>query len=308
MFNEIYFTEIDAYVSGNMTPDERTAFENRLKTEPDLATELADFQQVLGNIEPIERQQLRHQIGNVAADLKADGFFEKGENSAEGGPLSWNIPTSSGIKDKIADIHAELGEKGFFEPQNDVKTRRFSIWQYAAAASIALLIGVGFWLFSPKKTDNTGAIVAAAFQSETAVPEVIISKLKSQTGMASGEASDADLLRCLELYKAKNYAAARPALQQHIAQFGNQSDVKAAQFYYALACIGDNKELEKAIPILENLRTQTAWASDASWFLALAYLQNGRYTEGSSMLKKIAESNDSFKKESIELLQKLDKK
>ncbi len=300
MFNEKYFTEIDAYLSGNMPPDEQTAFENQLKNEPELAAELAEFQRLLSGIEPLNQQRLRHQISNVKAGLEADGFFKKGENSAVEDPLS--------IKSKIADIHAELGEKGFFKPKNDIKTRRISAWQYAAAASVALLVAVGLWLFSSKKTDNTGAIVAAAFQSETAVPEVIISKLKSQTGMASGEAADADLLRCLELYKAKNYAAARPALQQYIAQFGNKVDRSLAEFYFALSCIAENKDLEKAIPLLEYLRTQTAWASDANWFLALAYLQNGRNTEGVTLLKKIAESNDSFKKESIELLQKLDKK
>jgi TolA-binding protein len=298
MFKETYFTEIDAYASGNMTPDERTAFENRLKTEPDLAAELVAFQDVLGGIEPLQRQGLRHQIGNVVADLKTEGFFKNEEKTAEQDPLS--------IKGKIANIHAEFAEKSFFYEGNKVKTRRFSVWQWAAAASIALLVGVGLWFISSKKTDNSAIFVAEAFKAETVVPDVLISKLKSQTGMATGQA-DADLLRCFELYKAKDYAAAKTALQAHVTQFGDKTDIRAAEFYFALTCIATQTDGTKAISTLQNLQKETAWMSEANWFLALAYLQNGQNTEGSVLLKKIAENGDNFKEEAVALLQKLEK-
>jgi anti-sigma-K factor RskA len=299
MFNDTYFPEIDAYVSGNMTPDERTLFENRLKTEPDLAAELVAFQDVLGGIEPLKRESLRHKIGSVTEDLAAEGFFKNEEKTTEQDPLS--------IKSKIADIHAEFAEKGFFESENKVKTRRLSVWQWAAAASIALLVAVGLWLVSSKKTDNSATLVAEAFQAETVVPDVLISKLKSQTGMASGEAADVDLLRCFELYKAKNYAAAKTALQAHITQFGDKTDKRAAEFYFALTCISTHTDGEKAISTLQNLQKETAWASEVNWFLALAYLQNGKNTEGVNLLKKIEEGNDNFKNEAANLRQKFEK-
>jgi hypothetical protein len=231
--------------------------------------------------------------------LKAEGFFKNEEKTAQQDPLS--------IKGKIANTHAEFAEKDFFEPEKVVKTRRLSVWQWAAAASIVLLVAVGLWLFLPKKTDNTAVIVAEAFQSETVVPDVLISKLKSQTGMASGEVADTDLLRCLELYKAKNYVAAKPALEAHITQFGDKTDKRAAEFYLALSSIATHTDGAKAISMLQNLQKETAWASEANWFLALAYLQNSKNTDGVVLLKKIAESNDNFKKEAAALLQKLEK-
>ncbi len=281
MFKEIYFREIDAYLSGNMTDEERQVFEKKLIEDLDLASELEAYKQVLTGIEPIEKQQLRQQIGNIASDLKVEGFFK-----TENDPLS--------IKSQITSVHAALQNEDFFkEEQTKIRKITPMLWVMAAAASVLLLVAVGYWLFFSKPKVDYEAVASRYFVPEKNESNLLIRKLTEQNGMAAGSPQEAGFLNALKLYQAEKYTEAIAAFENYTTQYGKDADV-AAHFYTAISLLNKNEQIDEAIRLLTPLAAdvESGWSEEANWYLALAKIKNKKYTEGVLLLKKIAAEKD----------------
>ena len=67
--------KIDAYLSGNLSPDEKTAFENELNNNPDLKNQVEQQQEL---IRAVNRKALRTQIASVAAGAAGGGASSGG--------------------------------------------------------------------------------------------------------------------------------------------------------------------------------------------------------------------------------------
>lgn len=187
------------------------------------------------------------------------------------------------IKNMFSDLASE----------NEIpETKVFRLRPWLAAASIALLVGLGSWfLFFNSPDLNTAELYAANFTPYANVIQPIergtqLEDLKTQAFIAY---ENEEYLKALELFK-----------ELHTKQNDSYID-----FYSAMVLMQLNKQ-EEAIPLLEGYIEKEGELKDrASWYLALAYLKLDDIASSKKQLNILVRKNG-FKAENAEkLLDKL---
>lgn len=242
--NEGFFltdTDIDAFIAGNLDDDKKAGFDTRLANDTDFASDVTMQKDLLKGIELGADNDLRDKIRGIHQNLDSEKFFEKQDHTAIIRPLN---------------------------AENSAKIRRIGVQWWAAAASIALVIAAGFWLFNPAKPTTYDNIVTQYFQAESNRVKDVYSELSAE-GFATDKLRNNSLKMALEAYQAKNYVTAKSLLAAHVVQFKDDFD---AQFYLSMTYMSLHENTQ-AIPFLTNLlnNTGSGWMKEAKWHLALIY-------------------------------------
>lgn len=233
--------EMNAYLSGQLDGAARLAFEARTRQDIDLQREVQlqhELRQGLSLLAQKERFKAMH------TDLMQRGLLPPATSRSEKEP-------SASQEGKIRPLYA----------------RQPVFWQnrgyLTAAASLALLIGIG-WLFFWKQSIPAPDVQ----QRDKAFYAAFTPDLKS----APPTPADPDLL-----------GAAQPD------RSGSRDSLQLRQGISLL----QRQQLQPAItqlqPIAQGLPGH--WRASAQWYLALAYLKNGQPTQTDSLLAIITGSN-----------------
>ena len=174
--------------------------------------------------------------------------------------------------------------KTYFEKQDaPKKVIRFKPWQYAMAASVALLIGVVMF-------NNLSTPVYGDFANYDNISLTV-----------RGE-QDALLHTAENAFNAKDFAKAEEAFKSLLVL---EKDNTELQFYSGVANIELNN-FETAEKLLISLsKGQSVYKNKAKWYLALSNLKQEEYNECLEILKTISEDADEYK-QAQRLIKKLD--
>lgn len=188
------------------------------------------------------------------------------------------------IKEMLSNLAAEKAKP---------ETKVFQLRPWLAAASIALLVGLGSWFLFFNSSDlNTAELYASNFTPYDNVIHPIergnqLEDLKTQAFTAY---ENEEYPEALELFK-----------ELHAKQNDSYID-----FYSAMVLMQLNKQ-EQAIPLLEGyIEKEGELADRASWYLALAYLKIGDIAKSKEQLNVLVKKNGFKAKTAEELLDKLD--
>ena len=161
----------------------------------------------------------------------------------------------------------------------------------AIAASIALLILAGWWVFS-LQSSQPEALYAAYFTPAEGLPTTL------------GYADNAQFAEGMISYKLGAYAEAldywKPLLSADPAN-------DTLNYYSGLAYLA-SEQPDQAIAYLDKVveNESSGYNTDARWYLALAYLKNEQTTEAQALLQVLAEEDSPYQEESREVLEKLE--
>lgn len=227
----------DKYINDKMDEAELAEFEKELEENKELADDLAVFLDIREGVEAIGDKELESKIKAIDKKLDRDNFFSE--------------PTSKIIKMKSTK----------------------SIWRrpLAIAASLAVLLTAGYFLFSP--TNNNQQNLAATFekfkQPETTATSEILDKLEA-SGFADDNKSKQDsLAAALTLYEQGAYKKAISYVNQYLKTYPED---KVAKLYLGLSLLQDEeygKAAKHLMPLaeLDDFEQQEV----AKWYLALCY-------------------------------------
>ena len=279
------YDKIDDYVEGMLLDTERQAFESALKTDAKLAQEVRLYQDLIKGMEVATDADLRRTIGSVQQRLAAENFFKEDFQIAE-----------------------KPQKEAIIRPLNVEKTgiiRKLSVYQWAAAASVLLLIVAGLWFLQPHKDALFSETYTAYFQAENTKLNGVYDEI-STPSFATDKARNESLKNALDAYKTKNYAVAKSQFQAHLRIYALDID---AQFYLAQTFM-NLKEGQSAAVLLENLSKNEGnrWQKDAQWYQMLNYLtMKERRNETLILLKNISDDVASpYQAKAGEMLKKLD--
>lgn len=172
MDNAPYYDQINAYLKGALSPENRAAFEQALLTDADLAAEL-NFQRSLKAA--AEHRAAQAQAKDIMAHLRSKGLFESGAQQAERDRQL--LESAKGDPEAIARLlakHSSLADWKALDPEGFkevVKERQkeeapvlvmdrarvVSIWvrRVAAVAAVVVLGLVGYrYIIIPKDTNR----------------------------------------------------------------------------------------------------------------------------------------------------------
>ncbi|GAB3169296.1 anti-sigma factor [Telluribacter humicola] len=122
--SEEMFNQIHAYLGGEGTVEERSAFEQQMNQSPALAREVATQKRIKSGL---KINEYKTQFEGIHAQLKAEG----------------SLPIVNTTLEKEVVGEEERNEKVL--PTTSYR----SLWRYvAAAASIIVVIGVGWWVYN----------------------------------------------------------------------------------------------------------------------------------------------------------------
>jgi predicted Zn-dependent protease len=190
-----------------------------------------------------------------------------------------NEEASKAFKNNLDNI-----SKTYFEKQDAPKKLiRFKPWQYAMAATVALLIGITMFntLSSPVYED--------------------FANYDNISLTVRGE-QDALLHTAENAFNAKDFAKADEAFKSLMVLDKDNTEL---QFYRGVANVELNN-FKTAESLLTNLSNgQSAYKNKAIWYLALSSLKQKDYDECMEILKTIPEDADDFE-EAQKLIKKLD--
>ncbi len=189
-------------------------------------------------------------------------------------------------KEERQDIKAMFS--GLTTENTKTETKVLQLRPWLAAASIALLVGLGSWFLFFNNSDlNTDALYAANFTPYDNVIQPIergnqLEDLKTQAFTAY---ENEEYPEALKLFK-----------ELHLKQNDSYID-----FYSAMVLMQLNKQ-EEAIPLLEKYIEKEGELKDrASWYLALAYLKVENIASSKKQLNVLVKKNG-FKAEAAEIL------
>jgi hypothetical protein len=235
----------ESYLSEALSKDEVTSFEARLKSEP-------EFNQAFNTYKELN-SFLEHK-------------FENEEASTE-------------FQDNLKSI-----SNSYFEKQEaPKKVIQFKPWQYAMAASVALLVGIFmFNNFSNPSFNDYNNYESVSFTVRGA---------------------NDDLLKTAqEAFNNKDFASAEVAFKKLIEKDENNAELK---LYRAISNIELNN-FEMADNILKELSSgNSAFKNKATWYLALSKLKQENKDACLEILKTIQEEADDYK-QAQKLIKKLD--
>ena len=253
---------IDRYLDGSLSAEDRILVEQRLKTDADFKNTFADVQEAMLAVRLAYKNDIKAILRKEQALLKAI--------PAEAAEIKVvTLPTTA---PKSETQNSEL------ETQNSkLKILRGLL----AAASVALLALVGYWLM-PKQAafdfyskQNTWIEVDRSIESAKQNRQDIINRF--------GEENSNKLLKGLTFYNAEKFEqAAKILLSVNI-----QNDTLS--LYQANALIKINKG-QDAVTILEKIPATSPLSAEKDWFLAIAYWRAGNLEKAKTLLQDIAKN------------------
>jgi len=235
----------ESYLSNELSKDEAATFESRLKTEPEFGQAFKTYKALSFHLE--------HKFKNEEASKAFEGNLKNISNA-------------------------------YFEKQESPKkVIRFKPWQYAMAASVALLIGVFMFnnLSNPQFSDyNNYDSISLTVRGD----------------------NDNQLKLAEEAFNNKDFAKAEKAFGNLIKLDKENSELK---LYQAISNIelGHYSMAEK---VLHDLKKGTSvYKNKAIWYLSLSKLKQENYNSCLEILKTIPEDAEDFNK-AKKLINKLD--
>lgn len=238
--NEQYIDTIHRYLTGTLEAAEHAAFEEELKTNATLRSDVELEHVLLAGIDKAGEAQLRTNIGAVHQQLKADGFFESAGQEA---PLRVSYLSGS--------------------------TR---IKQFIAIAASLVVVAGAVWFFIQNGSTRNDAIFANHYQpaEDLQRAQTIVTRLKS-TGFGGVNTQPDSLRLALQAYEAGQYDEALALLTALGAAYPQNDTV---QYFTGVVHIS-HERYAKAIEVLLPLsRSDTsALRNDALWNLGLCYLK-----------------------------------
>lgn len=239
--NEEYYLLFDEYLSDEMSDEAKTAFEKQLKEDVAVASAFETFKEL--------HLHLETKFGK-ATELKA---FEENLKS--------------------------ISKKQFKTKKS--KVIPFKPWQYAMAASVAVLVGLFLFQNTNPSFDDYNNPEGAYF---------------TERGLENGTLKAAE-----EAYNEKKYKKAIPYFETILKE--NKSP--ELQFFYAVSLLEDN-QFQKAESNLNELKQGTSIYKDkAIWYLALSKLKQKDYESCKNILLTIPEDYENYD-EVQQLLNELD--
>jgi len=167
------------------------------------------------------------------------------------------------------------------------KPKQKSIWwQYAAAAIVVILAGVGIFSYINSGSNNE-ELYLAYYQT---YPNVVAPNVR-------GENENTLKNEAFIAYDAEDYKEA-------IRLFSQIKNEEFAVFYSAISYL-ELDENPNAIQILESGKFSDSlypFETYRKWYLALAYLKTNQKDKGKKILMELAESENLQKEKAIELL------
>ena len=239
--NEERYILFGQYLENELSAEEKTNFEKQLAEDQELASAFEIFKEM--------NLHLEIKFGN-ATELNA---FKK------------NIKS-------ISEEHFK---------SKKIKVVSFKPWQYAIAASVAILVGLFVFQNINPSFDDYNNPEMATFTERGDVNE--------------------DLKLAQDAFNAKNYKAAIPYFEV-ILKGNNGSEI---QYFYAVSLLEEN-QFQKAETNLMDLKLGTSiYATKATWYLALSKLKQKDYKSCKEILLTIPDNYDDYEQVQ-ELLNELD--
>lgn len=228
------FTFFEAYLSEELSKEERLSFENRLKEEHELSEAFNNYKELYGFLE--------HKFTTE----KATEEFRENIN--------------------------EISE-GYFTNKKKTKVIKFKPWQYAAAASVVLFLGVTMF-------NNFGGNPVYSAFSEHEILSLTERGNQNQLYLNAEQA-----------FNSNNYEQAEQLLSEILITNPNLVEV---ELYKAISLIEIN-QFTSADKILLGVSNQnSAYKYSAKWYLALSKLKQKQYEDCELLLKEIPENTDVY--------------
>ena len=256
---------IDQYLRGELSEEATDAFRQRLTTDNELKERL-EFEQELFNTLGEDSWHFVDRDEPKVATYKAD--FQSAEAQA--------------LKDSIA----EAG-KNYKQKQKKGKSR--SMWTYAVAASVVLVIS--FFMLRPGSA-TTDALYTD-YLAQTELPDL--------TSRSSTNDSE-ELARSQTLFDERNYEEAAMAYSELLAKGVQLSGIYINLSLSQVAL----EQYDEALATLDALiNSNLIDAQKGYWFKALVYLKAGDSAEAKKQLNQIVDQGLYNKELASELLEEL---
>lgn len=247
--SENQFELIEAYLANQLSPTDRASFETDIAGDAGFRAEV--------NRQRDLRLGLRG-LGIERALARAKAQVEQINSTVEDTPLTDSVPINQPI------------------------IRSLNTWRYwAAAASVVLLLGVGYYAYQ-----QSGSRQAEIAYADTFSPTSSDQLLKEFPTGSLPPSAQAQLLNALTNYRAGNYDKVIAQLKRLPA---DKQTIYYKNYFLGLSYLANNQP-GNAIPLLKQARTapSSAIRQKSDWFLTLAYVKNGQTKKALPMLKQIS--------------------
>jgi predicted peroxiredoxin len=269
--------QIEMYLEGQLQGADLTAFEQEMKQDATLQTEVAEYKDLIQGIRIAGQNEFVHLIHTWEKELAAaDVIAEKATTDVQSSPQDSSTA--------IGNSYGKVVE------MTSVKGNRFKwIYRIAAAACVLVLIGVGIMQFVGQNTD-----AQLYEQNFTHLPPNFIER----------DDTISLLTEAVKLYDKKEYGAANPKFDTFLAKDPNNI---AASLYAGISHLAVG-ETDRAIPLFKKVVADQNenFIEPAQWYLALAYIKRGDKNNALSMLGQIRNTpGHEYRENAKTLLRKL---
>jgi len=167
---------------------------------------------------------------------------------------------------------------------------RRAFFPLAIAASLALLVLAGWWLFTLQSTQAEG-LYAAYFFPAVGLPTTL------------GYTEDPQFAEGMISYKLQEYAEARNYWKS-LVEADPQNDT--LNYYMGIAFLADEMP-DQAVNHLQRVvqQDESAYQNDAKWYVALAYLLAEQEENAKTILNELAATESNYQEPSREILNDL---
>jgi hypothetical protein len=265
--SEEQYDIIEAYLANELSASDRASFEGDIRADAELSAE-------------VERQR------TLRLGLRALGI----EQALVRAKAHYQTTSSSGVA-------PSEGESPIIRPL----VRLLNTWQYwVAAASIVLLLGVGYYAFQQQLARRDAVAYADRFG-----PAPTDQVMKGFPTAAFPLADRSLLLDAFKNYKAGKYDQVIDQLKTLPA---DKQTIYYKNYFLGLTYLA-NRQPAEALPLLTSARMAPVLAlrQKATWFMALAYVKNGQKNKALPVLKQIStDKANPFNALARQVLQKID--
>lgn len=316
--------KIDDYLLGQLAEYEQQQVVQQINSSEEFAELVQQRQDFLQGIELFGEQQFIEELKKKDTELAANGFFLTESDIDDYVNNNANISISNLVKKrmqmdddfareiverteivtginvfgeqdflkKLQQTDDSLEQEAFFTVESQqrkispriVKLKRRRWLSIAAAVAGLLIIIVGVIQFFTHTNIFNRNFVAYEDQ---------LSNYLTESGFVRPAYLD-DLLQGMNFYNQQKYQVAQNYFNQYlnVAPSDDQFYL-SAQFYLAQTYL-INKEVEIAIPLLENLiqRSDFQWSAAARWYLALSYVENGQKDRAQPILRQLLNNKE----------------